>query len=114
MTGDYARAEANLLESLALWQKYIGKKILETYKFEKTLGDLFAVQKKWIEAEDWYRKGLATVEKSQSEDYLLIDRPELIESYKNIALTLWKQGKKAKADEFFKKCPDTFHSYRAR
>jgi len=110
MTGDYARAKTNLLESLDLWQKRIGKTILETYKFEKTLGDLCAEQKKWSEAETWYRKGLATVEKSQSEDYLLIDRPELIESYKNIALTLWKQGNKAKADEFFKKCPDTFHS----
>lgn len=96
-------AEADLIESYRLWEKRVGVPIIETYKFPKTLGDLQAHQNHWSKAERWYRKSLAVVEEAQARDFLLADRPEPDEAYRNIARSLWCAGKVKDADQILKR-----------
>jgi pentatricopeptide repeat protein len=104
---NYKQGEKALLEAFQIRNSLLGEKTPDAARVANALGDVFARQGRWEDAEDWYRRSQEMIEATNKQnEFVSRWNPELAHAYRCIAHACMKQNRVEEAEKIFRKAKD--------
>jgi tetratricopeptide (TPR) repeat protein len=100
--GKYKEAEPVLLEAFRIRKQLTSERSMELAEVADVLGDLFAKEERWDEAEEWYCRS-AEIKEAFKQDDLDTWIAGLAHTYRCSGQACMKQDKAEEAEKFFEK-----------